>query len=239
MIRPVSVTSQSVLAVERIRDGSLPPDWEEAGLAAWDEWVGIQQALASDNQSVLTELFRDHRDEGFDYWAHFPADDAQDANSGARFYYHAHDPSEWTHDEHGHFHLFIPSEGEAGFAHVAALSMTAQGGLSRVFTTNAWVTGESMLPAEQLIERLPGAFEINRARPSWLVGRWLTAAVALLMPVIAPLLQSRDERLVGPGEEWPNPAVSTDRDRHILSEQAVDMRAVIAAWSQRAAALTK
>lgn len=225
--------------IERIRDGSLPPDWEEAGLAAWDEWTGIQQALTSDNQTVLTELFRDHHDQEFDYWAHFPADDGQDVNSGARFYYHAHDPSEWAHEEHGHFHLFIPSEGEAGFAHVVALSMTAQGGLSRVFTTNAWVTGESMLSAERLIERLPAAFEINRARPSWLVGRWLTAAMALLMPVIAPLLEARDQALLVGGEEWPSPTVSADRDRHILSEQAVDMPTVIAAWSQRAMALTK
>ncbi|MDG4866802.1 hypothetical protein P8631_02105 [Guyparkeria sp. 1SP6A2] len=235
----MSVASQSVSGVERIQDGSLPADWEEAGLAAWDEWVGIQQALASDNQTVLTELFRDHRDDGFDYWAHFPADDAQDAHSGARFYYHAHDPAEWTDEEHGHFHLFIPREGEPNFAHVVALSMTAQGALSRVFTTNAWVTGESMLPADRLLERLPGAFEINRARPSWLVGRWLTAAVALLMPVIAPLLKARDEQLLDPGGAWPSPAVSTDRDRHILSEQVVDMPTLIAAWSQRAAALTE
>ncbi|MFW6379569.1 MAG: DUF6969 family protein [Guyparkeria sp.] len=215
----------------------LPEDWLEAGLAASDEWRSIQAALAADGQTVLTELFRDHRDDGFDYWAHFPADDASDPVSGARFYYHAHDPAEWTSEEHGHFHLFIADEGEPGFAHVVAVSMDGQGRPRRLFTTNAWVTGEALRPAESLLARLPNGFEVNRARPSWLVGRWLSALVALLMPQIRELLVERDRALVAESGEWPDPTVLADRDRHVLSECRLDMEAVLASWSREVEAI--
>ncbi len=211
----------------------LPEDWLDAGLAASDEWRSIQAALVADHQTVLTELFRDHRDNGFDYWAHFPRDDARDPVSGARYYYHAHDPAEWTAEEHGHFHLFVPQSGEPDFAHVVAVSMDRQGRPRRLFTTNAWVTGEALGPAETLLARLPNAFEVNRARPSWLVGRWLTALVALVMPQIRDLLVERD-RALDPGDgDWPDAAVLADRRRHVLSECSLDMDVVLADWAQR------
>ena len=212
---------------------SLPDDWLDAGLAAGDEWRSIQSALAADNQTVLTELFRDHSEEGFDYWAHFPRDDARDPVSGARFYYHAHDPAEWPSNEHGHFHLFVADKDESGFAHVVAVSMDSQGRAQRLFTTNGWVTGETVRPAAALLEQLPNGFEINRARPSWLVGRWLTALVALLMPQIRELLEARDHALTTDSGDWPDPDVLADRDRHVLSECQLDMDTVLAAWSWR------
>ncbi len=216
---------------------ALPDDWLDAGLAAGDEWRSIQSALAADNQTVLTELFRDHPEEGFDYWAHFPQDDARDPVSGARFYYHAHDPAEWASSEHGHFHLFVADEDEPGFAHVAAVSMDRQGRAQRLFTTNGWVTGETVRPAAELLALLPNGFEINRARPSWLVGRWLTALVALLMPQIRELLELRDRALTADSDDWPDPEVLADRDRHVLSECPLDMEAVLADWSRRLEAL--
>ncbi|MCL7750855.1 hypothetical protein LV475_04520 [Guyparkeria hydrothermalis] len=212
----------------------LPEDWLEAGLAASDEWRSIQAALAADHQTVLTELFRDHPDDGFDYWAHFPDDDARDPVSGARFYYHAHDPAEWAANEHGHFHLFMAVDGEPDFAHVVAVSMDRQGRPQRLFTTNGWVTGEAVQPAESLLDRLPTEFEINRARPSWLVGRWLSALVALVMPQIQDLLAARDRALTDESGRWPDPEVLDDRDRHVLSECPLDMEAVLVDWSRRA-----
>ncbi|MFI9651862.1 DUF6969 family protein [Guyparkeria halopsychrophila] len=215
----------------------LPEDWLDAGLAAIDEWGSIQAALAADNQTVLTELFRDHPEDGFDYWAHFPPDDARDPVSAARFYYHAHEPAEWTLAEHGHFHLFIADDDEPDFAHVVAVSMDSQGRARRLFTTNAWVTGETVRSATELLARLPNAFEINRSRPSWLVGRWLTALVALLMPQIRELLEARDRALTTDAGEWPDPEVLADRDRHVLSECPLDMGAIRAEWSRRLEAM--
>jgi hypothetical protein len=224
-------------AIERIERGRLPVGWVDAGLAALDEWAAIEQALVADGQSILTELFREHADSGFGYWEHFPADDALDARSGARFYYHAHDPAEWSREEHGHFHLFIPSDTEVGFSHVVAVSMAPDGTPQRLFTTNEWVTGEQVVPAADLLGVLPGGFEINRSRPSWLVGRWLGALVALAMPQIDTLLRARDEALAGEGGEWPEPVVIEDRGRHVLSESALDMTALAEAWARYAASL--
>ncbi|MFO7808615.1 DUF6969 family protein [Guyparkeria sp.] len=216
---------------------ALPDDWLDAGLAAVDEWRSIQSALVADNQTVLTELFRDHLGEGFDYWAHFPPHDAPDPISGARFYYHAHDPAEWTSIEHGHFHLFVADEDEPGFAHVVAVSMDRQGRAQRLFTTNGWVTGETVRPAAQVLAQLPNGFEINRARPSWLVGRWLTVLVSLLMPQIRELLELRDCALMTESGDWPDVEVLADRDRHVLSECPLDMEAVLADWSRRLTAM--
>jgi len=214
-------------------DSTMNPDWLESGLAALDEWQSIQSALLADRQTILTELFRDHADTGFDYWAHVPEDDARDPVTGARFYYHAHDPSEWSVEEHGHFHLFVGEPDGPGFSHVVGISMDADGLPRRLFTTNAWVTGETMRPAEELLSRLPHGFEINRARPSWLVGRWLTTLVALLMPEVQRLLLARDEAVAGEGGPWPDPTVVEDRERHVLSECPLDMQAVLARWSER------
>lgn len=208
-------------------------EWVDAGLAALDEWRSIQSALDADRQTVLTELFRDHADSGFDYWSHFPEDDARDPISGARFYYHAHDPSEWSLTEHGHFHLFVGEPDGPGFSHVVGVSMDAGGQPRRLFTTNGWVTGESMQSAKDVLSRLPQGFEINRARPSWLVGRWLTSLVALVMPEIEALLLARDRALGAANGAWPDPVVLEDRERHVLSECPLDMQAVLANWSRR------
>lgn len=214
-------------------DSEMNPNWLEAGLAALDEWHSIQSALAADHQTILTELFRDHADTGFDYWAHFPKDDARDPVTGARFYYHAHDPSEWSVEEHGHFHLFVGEPDGPGFSHVVGVSMDAKGQPRRLFTTNGWVTGEAMRPAQELLSQLPQGFEINRSRPSWLVGRCLSALVALLMPEVQRLLIQRDEAIAGRDGQWPDPAAVEDRERHVLSECPLDMQAVLARWSRR------
>ena len=212
-------------------------DWFEAGLAALDEWQSIQSALEADRQTVLTELFRDHVGDGFDCWAHVPEDDARDPVSGARFYYHAHDPAQWALEEHGHFHLFVGEPDGPGFSHLVGISMDAQGQPRRLFTTNAWVTGEVMRPAQELLSGLPQAFEINRARPSWLVGRWLTSLLALVMPEVRELLLERDRLVGGVDGQWPDPALLEDRERHVLSECSLDMRRVLANWSRRVDAL--
>ncbi len=39
---------------------------------------------------------------------HYPAGDAIDLNSQARWFYHAHAPAERGCSDHGHFHLFLP-----------------------------------------------------------------------------------------------------------------------------------
>lgn len=198
-------------------------------LSAAEAMVQIHEALANDNLSLLNELFRDLDDGPIEQWSHYPADDCIDPSTGAMFYYHAHDPGEWPRDEHGHFHLFVRADDGEGFSHFLAVSMTAYGIPGGLFTTNRWVTDETLLPSGDLMARVDDGFEINRARPSWLVNQWLMALVVLVRPQLDVLLRDRDQAL-----DWTNPAEvpsedqTEDRDRHILSEMPFDLMKVLA-----------
>lgn len=205
-------------------------DFDEVVSAA-EAIVQIQEALANDNLSLLNELFRDLGDGPIEQWAHYPADDSFDPATGAMFYYHAHDPDDWSREEHGHFHLFVrPSvEAESAFNHFLAVSMTPHGVPCGLFTTNRWVTDETMEPAGALMDRVEARFEINRARPSWLVAQWLMALVALVRPHLAELLQRRDEALSWVDTDRPpDERLTEDRQVHILSEMPFDLVAVLA-----------
>lgn len=166
-------------------------------------------------------------------WDHYPEGDAV-APSGSRYFYHSHPPDERGTDEHGHFHLFLPRRAmpdpeapwlAAGNAvhdavHLVALSVTRSGVPVSAFTTNRWVTDESLFDADAIIAALD-RFDVRGAPGDTLVNNWLTAAVALARPVIAGLLQSRDAALAAhdPGGE--------DRSVEILSSAALDLQALL------------
>ncbi|WP_186402430.1 DUF6969 family protein [Sphingopyxis sp. P1IMeth2] len=145
------------------------------------------------------------------WWAHYPDDDARDAITRSRWYYHVHPPGERDEREHGHFHLFLhrtqidpsarpiaqPPEGEdaaAHVAHVAGLSIDGQGIPIGWFATNRWVTDEFLYSAEVVIEHLP-RYSVDRTPEDAAVNRFLTAMVALYRDEIAGMLRERDARL--------------------------------------------
>ncbi len=127
-------------------------------------------------------------------WRQYPAGGGvADKDSGAHYYYHAHEPGESG--EHGHFHCFVrPSGADGPFHHLIAVAVDGEGRLTRLFTVNRWVTGETWLPAPELIALLP-RFDIQLARPDYLVNRWLTAVIRLYADEIANLLVQRDAAL--------------------------------------------
>ncbi len=184
----------------------------------------VQEALSHEQLSLLGELLRDEGEDPIRAWAHYPDEDCRDPQSGAMFYYHAHDPGDWQRDEHGHFHLFFRPHAEGAFTHIMALSMNAQGLPVGLFATNAWVTDETMQAADAVLQRLDDGWEINRARPSWLVAQWLNAMVTLLRPHVGELLRQRD-RLIATGgalDDATNP-VLMDRNTHVLSEMPLEL----------------
>jgi hypothetical protein len=189
----------------------------------------IHEALANDGLTLLGELFREYGDKPIVAWDHYPPDDSRDPNSGAMFYYHAHDPQEWDRDEHGHFHLFVRPQAEADFSHVAAISMTPQGLPTALFATNGWVTDETMLPAEKVTQMVDERWDIARARPSWLVVQWINSIVKLMHPVTAELLRQRDQLLGWTNTSGPSEKILQDRDRHVLSEVPLDLMALLQA----------
>lgn len=155
------------------------------------------------------------------FWAHYPDDDARDAQTRARWYYHVHAPGERDPAEHGHFHLFLhrtqlndpavfivaPTEGEdapAHVTHIAGLSVDHSGVPLAWFATNRWVTDEFLYPADTMIAHLD-RYNVDATPEDDLVNRFLTAMVALYRTELADLLRERDAALAklveteGPG----------------------------------------
>lgn len=175
------------------------------------------------------------------FWDHFPDDDARDAETRSRWYYHVHAPGDRDPAEHGHFHLFlhrtqmdpeadarvVPAEGEEAAAHVvhvAGLSIDHQGIPITWFATNRWVTDEFMYPAQTVIGHLD-RYNVDNTPEDDLVNRLMTAMVALYRDELADLLRERDRRLDALiAAEGPS-AYESGND--VLATRAIDLDAKI------------
>lgn len=144
-------------------------------------------------------------------WCHYPENDARDQRTGARWFYHSHDPSGRRGQEHGHFHLFFdlrqladagspwaeppsPKDGQARLVHIAALSISTSGLPTHWFVTNRWVTDEYIYPAHDIITRFT-RFSVAEANADRLVNRFLEAMVMLHINQLGRLLMRRDQQL--------------------------------------------
>lgn len=213
---------------------TLDEETFDAVADAAERIIQIHEALLNDGITLQAELFRDRSEKPITAWEHYPADDCRDPQSGAMYYYHAHEPEEWHRDEHGHFHLFVRPSADADFTHVMAIAMSAHGLPNALFSTNGWVTDEKMLPANEVMQLLEERWEINRARPSWLVTQWLSSMVKLLRPFTEKLLQLRDQQFTWSDDGKPSGTLLDDRNTHILSELSLDLMAVLQAIQEEA-----
>jgi hypothetical protein len=143
-------------------------------------------------------------------WEHYPLDDAIDAKTGSRYFYHCHPPEERGVGEHGHFHLFLSKKkmgkamckipppdletNRANVVHVVGLSVNPDGIPIELFTTNRWVTDEWLYETADIMAKLK-KFSLQNATDDPLVNQWLTALVRLAHPLIEKLLKQRDEAL--------------------------------------------
>lgn len=161
---------------------------EEQDRAA-QEVAYCERLLAKSGENILRETLRDAP--SVEAWSHYPVGDVFDPDSGGQWYYHCHlPPVDAT--EHGHFHCFIRPEGANGpVHHLIAIGVDAYGKLHRLFTVNQWVVGDNWLDAEPTIALLP-RFDMELAKPSYLVNRWLTAVVRQYQPEIEALIRQRD-----------------------------------------------
>lgn len=169
---------------------------------------------------------------------HYPPGDIHDPETHSQAYFHAHPPSPARDRDFGHFHCFLrgpalPAEAcplplpgnpadrpaEAVTAHIVAISMDRFGRPTALFTTNRWVTDETLYNAETLIAALP-RFALDLAHPSWPLNRWLTAMVTLYSAEIAILLRARDAVLESIDLE--------DRNVEVLSHHRIDLDAKLA-----------
>jgi hypothetical protein len=186
---------------------------------AAQEAIFCETVLAKSGDNVLLETLRGAAPVT---WTHYPQGDVFDRDSGAQWYYHCHDPKPGA-EEHGHFHCFIRPEGTGGpIHHLVAVGVDPYGKLIRLFTVNQWVVGDIWADAETTIPLLE-KFDVQLAKPSYLVNRWLTAILALYQDEIAELIRQRDAKLAGhiPPE---GTAARDDRALEVTSERAVNLR---------------
>lgn len=193
---------------------------------AWVEIRFCETVLAKSGLNILTETLRDAASVAM--WEHYPPGDVFDPESGAQWYYHSHaiggggpegGPAATPDREHGHFHCFVRPQGPEGpIHHLVAVAVDAFGRLTRLFTVNQWVVGDDWLEAREaalLVER----FDVQMARPSYLVNRWLTAVVAAHEAQIKDLILKRDEALSASVADLQS--ALQNRDLEMLSEYRV------------------
>jgi len=190
-----------------------------------------QTVLARTGHTVASDLYRPS--ETIDDWTHYPPGDVYDDQTRGQYYFHRHPLGLRPDSEVGHFHLFMRGDGPDGGAgeachHLVAISIDAFGNVTRLFTTNLWVTGESWLPAERL-HPLVDRFAIEHAQPSWPANRWVGAVVAAFSGDIHRLIDARDTALAELAAGRDREAVLEDREIEILSEMAVDLPARLSA----------
>lgn len=178
--------------------------------AALAELIQLSAAMA-DEGSTLIERVLPSPPANYIQWEHYPAGDAIDPLSRARWFYHAHPPEQRGAGEHGHFHLFLPLSAFEGLeplatpvkpdaaevVHVAAMCFNTDGLPTHWIATNQWVTEEFMFPAAAVIARLDGCNLSGAGEAQGIshVGRWLTCALICARGDIVELLHRRDAAL--------------------------------------------
>ena len=194
----------------------------------------IMADLAGCGVNVVADLLRGQG--SFTEGLHYPPDDARDAKTGARFYYHAHAVPL---DEHGHFHLFAPIsplrrdvEGRSkNLVHLVAISMDVWGMPQALFSINHWVSGGRWQDAGKTLELL-GRYRVEHAYPSWMVNRWITAMLRLFHPHIAALLAARDKAIGEAATGISVAAVRADRRRPVVAIMPIDVGELLAELHQ-------
>jgi hypothetical protein len=186
---------------------------------AAQEALFCEQILLKGGETVLKATLRDAP---VTAWTHYPPGDVFDPASGGQWYYHCHIPP--AADEHGHFHCFVRPAGKDGpVHHLVGVGVDAHGRLTRLFTVNQWVVGDTWLEAEPSIALLE-RFDMQMPLPSYLTNRWLTAIVGLYGDEIAELIRQRDVKLAGHRSADGTPA-REDRSLEVTSELFVDLPA--------------
>ncbi len=179
----------------------------------------------------------------FTQWEHYPEKGVYDPETHSQYYFHAHEPSreEWT--DFGHFHVFmrkpgindalkpidtdtadLPAEQVAEAAHLIGISLDNLGRPVRLFTTNRWVTAETLYSADDVISLLDD-FEIDLSTPSWPLNRWLTAMMIVFRGDIEELIRQRDVTLAQWADEHPDANTFEDRELAVTSAKDIDLQA--------------
>ncbi len=221
----------------------------ERMLEAGKDVLECYRVLKKTNDNIVGELLRDTGT--FYQWQHYPKGDIFDRDSHSQYYYHAH-PKDQRPGEHGHFHTFkrasgmkrgvepVPYDGDAtwpvgtdALSHLIAISMDPKGFPIGMFTVNRWVTSESWYKASDVCDMVD-TYEIDHARPSWPVNRWITGMVGLFSPLVKDLIRERDlaleiRRSTHPGDVYEDKGLEVTSQSPIsVEKQITRLRALLA-----------
>ncbi|QWE09352.1 DUF6969 family protein [Polynucleobacter ibericus] len=181
--------------------------------------ANIQMQYAKSRRTLNEAALGGARD--FVEWQHYPSNDLVDVNSGYEFYYHAHSADEMPNGEHGHFHV-IKRDAES-FHHLVGISLDQKGLPTRLFTTNEWVTGETMIDSAATI-KFAKEFEMvvkGRMAP---VSNWVSALIQLFSAEIEKLIVDRDQKIRLLDVEYGNREITLNsRKHHVLTECKIDL----------------
>ena len=154
-------------------------------------------------------------------WQHYPNNDLVDVDSGYEFYYHSHSVDEMPEGEHGHFHLFKRTGTE--FHHLIGIALNQTGLPVRLFTTNQWVTGETLVMAETVLVELQ-AFDMaikGRMSP---MARWISALTKLFYIDMEALVLQRDRMIHHLESDLGSLELALNqRSHHVLTEGRIDL----------------
>lgn len=144
---------------------------------------------------------------------------------GFLYYYHCHDARETPPGEHGHFHVFARNA-DGSHTHLVGIAVDASGWPLRLFTTNRWVTDETMAPAGRVLT-LAGQVACRRHRDA--LSRWLLAQMDLFHPQLEAVLRRRDARLRALRRGRQRGRLLEDRRIRVLSQCRISLPAQVAA----------
>ena len=219
-------------------------------LKAAENVLDCMQTSSRRGSGVLADVLGKHT--AFAEWAHYPDNDAVDARTGYRFYYHAHTASERMAGEHGHFHVFGPTSNvrnvrkihpEPGATGVpdSTAGLTADIppaaipdythliGISvneRGFPLRLFTTNRWVTAEHWLpaatVIRTMQNIDLAQAKPA-ATARWVQSMVRLFALQIGALLQWRDARIAARSLRSHLEHVLEDRRTHILSQCRIDL----------------
>ena len=215
----------------RLLDG-CDRDQLERMLAAADELLNVYRVIAKTEDNIVGLLLK--QSGTFYEWDHYPKGDVYDPETHSQYYYHAHRGAT---GEHGHFHTFLRARGMQPDVRPLPLERdepwpNALGVPTHLFSTNRWVTGETLYSAHDVIAMLD-RFEMDLIWPEWPVNRWLNALMVLFRPQVEVLLHRRDAVIRDRLQKADGADVLEDRELEITALTRIDADQQIAAVRAR------
>ena len=175
----------------------------------------LQDMAAQETNAVLTLLAEvDHLETACRY----PDSGILFAGNRWRAFYHCHQAASMHAKEHGHFHLFTDI-GNNAWAHVAGLSVDAEGQPLQWFMVNRWVTDGPWLESTAFPDQLE--YVDADAEHEGLVESWLGALLQLYRDELSELLIKRDKQIKLYSKERCRQETMEEREVYLLATQAI------------------